>query len=233
MIRGLQGFIAWVEKNHFDLDKEKIAFIKRVKETLGLKKHGVISAMKSILSEKNKLNLDNIFFSDFYNIDYFGKTKLGQLVYLGKTSQNRNLILEVSKIIKLDIEQIIAKYDIGFVCFIPPTIDRKLQFLDVLKKGLRLNIQEVVISKITSETRVPQKTLRRLDDRILNAKATIVVKPTQKIDKNVFIIDDATGSGATLNETAKKIKDIADKHVKVYGYSVVGSYKGFDVISEV
>lgn len=39
--------------------------------------------------------------------------------------------------------------------------------------------------------------------------------------------------GATLNETAKKIKNIAKNNIKVIGYSVVGSYKGFDVISEV
>jgi len=52
----------------------------------------VISAKKTILSGKKELHLDNIFFSDFYNLDHFGKTKLGQLVYLGKSSQNKELI---------------------------------------------------------------------------------------------------------------------------------------------
>ena len=50
---------------------------------------------------------------------------------------------------------------------------------------------------------------------------------------NVLIVDDATGSGATLNETANKIRKITDKKIKIIGYSVVGSYKNFDVISEV
>ena len=78
-----------------------------------------------------------------------------------------------------------------------------------------------------------QKTLRKLNDRIINAKTTIAVSPRQIIDSNVLIIDDATGSGATLNETAGKIRNIAKRKIKIIGYSVIGSYKGFDVISEV
>ena len=58
--------------------------------------------------------------------------------------------------------------------------------------------------KVVGTTRIPQKTLRKLEDRIINAKQTIVVDPNQKINLNVLIIDDATGSGATLNEIAKK-----------------------------
>lgn len=47
------------------------------------------------------------------------------------------------------------------------------------------------------------------------------------------MIDDTTGSGETLNETADKIRNIAKKDVKIIEYSIVDSYKGFDVISEV
>lgn len=80
---------------------------------------------------------------------------------------------------------------------------------------------------------MPQKTLRKLEDRIINAKTTIIVPPNQQIDYNILIIDDAAGSGATLNETAKKIRTIATNKIKIIGYSIVGSYKGFDIISEV
>lgn len=67
---------------------------------------------------------------------------------------------------------------------------------------------------------------------ITNAQTTIAVNPNQIVDANVLIIDDATGSGATLNETAMQIKrnGIAKK---VIGLSITGSLKGFDVISEV
>jgi predicted amidophosphoribosyltransferase len=48
----------------------------------------------------------------------------------------------------------------------------------------------------------------------------------------ILLIDDAVGSGATLNETAAQIKEkgIAKE---VIGFSITGSFKGFDVISEV
>lgn len=230
--RGVAGFQEWCQKNKFEYDKEKKTFIEKFKAFEKLKKSGVISAKKSILSGKNKVYLDNIFFSDFYNIGHYGKTKLGQLVYLGKTSQNKTIIKEIVKLVYPAILNIINKYDIKLICFIPPTMDRKVQFMDVFKKGLKLNLSEIIAIKVPSLTKVPQKTLRKLEDRIDNATKTIAVNPSQIIDGNVLIIDDATGSGATLNETARKIKNIKSD-IKVIGYSVVGSYKGFDVISEV
>ena len=193
----------------------------------------MISAKKSILSGKNKLYLDEVYFSDFYNISHYGKTKLGQLVYLSKSSQNKTLIAEIVRLVRPSILSIIDKYDIKFVCFIPPTIDRKVQFVEVLKKGLKLDLKQIVALKVPSLTKIPQKTLRKLEDRIINANKTIAINPNQIIDANILIIDDATGSGATLNETANKIRNIAKGKIKIIGYSVVGSYKGFDVISEV
>ena len=48
---------------------------------------------------------------------------------------------------------------------------------------------------------------------------------------HILIIDDAIGSGATINEIAVKIKDkkLANK---ITGLAITGSYKGFEVISE-
>lgn len=233
VIRGINGFKAWCQKNDFDIIKEKNLFIKKYKEINKLKKDNLISAKKRILSGGKDLQLDEVFFSDFYSFDHFGKTKLGQLVYLGKTSQNKELITEVAELIKSGIESIITKYNIGLICFVPPTMDRKVQFLDVLKSNLNLNMDELVAMKVVGATKVPQKTLKKLEDRIINAKQTIAVDPSQKINSNVLIIDDAAGSGATLNEIAKKIKALSTNNVKIVGYSVIGSFKGFDVISEV
>jgi predicted amidophosphoribosyltransferase len=231
--RGLNGFYDWCQKHSFDVEKEKEIYIKDLKLIKKFKKNGLISSKTTILSGENKLYLDDIFFSDFYTFGHFGKTKLGQLVYLGKSSQNKELITEIASIVKQDIQKLIDKYSIKFICFIPPTIDRKVQFLDVLQQKLKINLPVVKVSKVASDIKIPQKTLQKLEDRIINAKTTIVVKPSQEIDSNVLIIDDATGSGATINETAGKIRNITKKKIKIIGYSVVGSYKGFDVISEV
>ncbi|MEI7604225.1 MAG: hypothetical protein WCJ19_04350 [bacterium] len=233
IIRGLNGFKIWSERNGYDFLTKKKSYIQRLKEINKLKKSGYFSSKKTILSGRRELYLDNVFFSEYYNFDDFGKTKLGQLVYVSKTSQNKDLIREIARNIKPDITKIIKKFNIKIVCFIPPTIDRKIQFLDVLKQALNLEQKEIKICKIPSPTKVAQKTLRKLDDRIINAQTTIAVNPVQIINKNVLIIDDATGSGATMNETAKKIRKISKDNIKIYGYSVVGSYKGYDVISEV
>ena len=45
----------------------------------------------------------------------------------------------------------------------------------------------------------------------ISKEANIAVDPRKKIQSNVLIIDDAVGSGATLNEVAKKIKKISSK----------------------
>lgn len=231
--RGVQGFIRWCNKNGFEFDLERKKYTKKLKTINSIKKNGLISAKKRILSGKNKIYLNDIFFSDFYTMDYFGKTKLGQLVYIGKQSQNKSLIAEIATTIRSDIYQLIKNLNISMIGYIPPTIDRKVQILDILGKNLRIDLPKVNIEKIQSPTKIAQKTLHKLEDRILNAQKTINLNPNQKITGNILLIDDATGSGATLNETALKIKNIADTNIKVYGYSIIGSYKGFDVISEV
>ena len=71
-----------------------------------------------------------------------------------------------------------------------------------------------------------------MSDRIENAKNTIVVDEKGTF-KNILLIDDAVRSGATLNETAKKIKDRKICKGKIIGLAIVGSFKGFDVIGEV
>jgi predicted amidophosphoribosyltransferase len=88
------------------------------------------------------------------------------------------------------------------------------------------------LHKVHTELAVPQKTLSKLSDRIENASTSIVVDATRAY-KKILLIDDAVGSGATLNETARMLRErgIATGHV--YGLSIVGSLNGFDVISEV
>jgi predicted amidophosphoribosyltransferase len=50
--------------------------------------------------------------------------------------------------------------------------------------------------------------------------------------KNLMLIDDAVGSGSTLNQIAGKVKtkNIAKN---IIGLAIVGSFKGFDVITDI
>jgi predicted amidophosphoribosyltransferase len=86
--------------------------------------------------------------------------------------------------------------------------------------------------KIKTEIIVPQKTLNKLEDRIENAQKTIIVDENNEYN-NILLIDDAIGSGATLNETAAQIKNRKICKGKIIGLAITGSFNGFDVISEV
>jgi len=233
ILRGVNGFETWCNKADLDFSKEKKQYYKLLISLNKHKKNGLINATKKILSSKQNVILDNIYFSDFYTIGYYGKTKLGQLVYVGKSSQNKEVIGEIGSMIKPALINLIKDKNIKHIGFIPPTIGRKIQILDVLREYLDIDLPILKITKVKRSTMIAQKTLRKLQDRIDNASKNIAVDPIQDISGNVLLIDDATGSGATLNETARKIKVISDGKFKVYGYSIVGSQKGFDVISEV
>ena len=51
--------------------------------------------------------------------------------------------------------------------------------------------------------------------------------------ENILLIDDAVGSGSTINETSAQIRAKGLCKGKIIGFVVTRSFKGFDVISEV
>jgi len=228
---GMEGFIYWCNKNNLDVKRATDDYIKTFKKYDNYKKKGVITGNDKFQNTFKKVFLDNVYYLDFYSIERFGKTKLGQLLLYGKQSGNKKIIKEIIEIIKPKIERIIKMHKIDAVGFIPWTVKREIQIMRELEKGLKLNKGRIKIEKVKTEITVPQKTLSKLGDRIENAEKTIILTENVKY-KNILLIDDAVGSGATMNETAKQIKDkkIAKK---VVGIAITGSFKGFDVISEV
>lgn len=228
---GLEGFIYWCNKNNLPVKKTASDYLKTLKKYEKYKKDGIIDGIDKFKNTFQEIGLDHAFYLDFYNIERFGKTKFGQLLLYAKQSQDKNLIRELVEKIHPMVDKIIKKYSVEAVGFIPPTVKREVQFMKELEKNLHLQIKRVTIVKIKTDIIIPQKTLNKLNDRIENARKTIVVNDPGKYDK-VLLIDDAIGSGATLNETALQIKkkNIAKK---VIGLSITGSFKGFDVISEV
>lgn len=232
ILEGVNAFRFWCAKTKQDFVKTAGEYIKTLKRYYKLKKDYLIDGTYKLKNTFKELGLDKVFYLDFYSIERFGKTKLGQTLLYAKQSQNENLMNNLVREVKPKIINLIDKYQIDVIGFIPPTVKREVQFMNVLEMNLNLNTPKINIVKAKNKLLIPQKTLNKLDDRIQNAKKTIIVNDT-RIFNNVLIVDDAVGSGATLNETALQTKRKKLCTGKIYGLAIVGSFKGFDVISEV
>jgi adenine/guanine phosphoribosyltransferase-like PRPP-binding protein len=229
---GSGGFVLWCKKHNLEPVKTAMEYTKTLKKHEAYKKDELIDGLGKLKSTFKNVNLEALFYLDFYSIERFGKTKLGQLLLYAKQSQSKRLIKEIVAIIKPSVTKLIKQYKIDGVGFVPPTVKRGVQLVKELQKGLRLGLPVVKLVKIKTEIIVPQKTLSMLADRVENAKQTIVVDD-RAVYKNILLIDDAVGSGATINETAAKIRQAKLCKGKIIGLAITGSFKGFDVISEV
>lgn len=231
-IEGFSGFIYWCNKQGLPIIKTAQEYIKTLKKYSIYKKNSLIDGMQKIRATfKSNLFLDDVYYLDFYSIERFGKTKLGQILLYAKQSQNKKLMKELIDDIRPAVEGTIKKFNIDGVGFVSPTVKREVQFMNELKKKLNLKAKEIKITKIKTNITIPQKTLNKLDDRIENAQKTFAIEEMGRY-KNILLIDDAIGSGATLNEIAKKLKSKGVAK-KVIGLAITGSFKGFDVVSEI
>lgn len=231
-IEGFSGFIYWCNKQGLPIVKTAQEYIKTLKKYSIYKKNSLIDGMQKIRATfKSNLFLDDVYYLDFYSIERFGKTKLGQILLYAKQSQNKKLMKELIDDIRPAVEGTIKKFNIDGVGFVSPTVKREVQFMNELKKKLNLKAKEIKITKIKTNITIPQKTLNKLDDRIENAQKTFAIEEMGRY-KNILLIDDAIGSGATLNEIAKKLKSKGVAK-KVIGLAITGSFKGFDVVSEI
>ena len=103
--------------------------------------------------------------------------------------------------------------------------------MNYMKRFFNFSLPHINIKKVSGIIPVPQKALAKLEERISNARSSIVVDDKRSFNK-ILLIDDAVGSGATINETACKLK-LKKMTSNVIAFAVVGSFKGFDVLQEV
>lgn len=233
MKSGWTGFAAWCEKTKQDPIKTAYEYLKTLKKYDAFVRGGLIDGMKKMKSTFHRdVFLDRLFYLDFYSIERFGKTKIGQILLHAKNGQDKKLMKLLIDEIRPKIEALIKKYSIDGVLFIPPTVKREIQFMKELERNLKLSVRILSVSKLKTPIMVAQKTLSKLEDRVENARKTIVVDEAGAY-KNILLIDDAVGSGSTLNETAAQIKRKGLCKGKIIGLAISGSFKGFDVISEV
>lgn len=168
---------------------------------------------------------------DFYNFEVFGKTKLGSEVLIAKQTGDSVIIKDLISVLQASVDAIRSKVKVDAVAFVSPTIQRPTQLMTRLEQTIAPDLPRLKITKISARILVPQKTLKSLADRIVNAEQTFAVESPVSY-KNVLIIDDALGSGATVNEISKQIKSRGFAS-SCYALTLVASPSGYEVINEV
>ena len=233
-LEGVKAMQFWCERQKLPFEKTIDEYIVTLKKYLNYYgPNHLINGMQKLRNTKGftDIGLDNLYYMDFYAIERFGKTRLGTLLHFAKQGQNRKLMEEICVNIKPPLVEWIKKEKPDAVGYIPPTIKRELQFMKVLQQKLNLALPHMNIVKVSGEIVVPQKALSKIEDRIANAKISLHPLEKRKFD-HVLLIDDAVGSGASMNETALKLKS-AGIAKRTTGIAIVGSYKGFEVIQEI
>lgn len=234
LLQGVQAFENWCDKRKLPLEKTIDEFIlTKDKYNQFIDKNGLISGLEKLKSTKgyDTIFMDELLYLDFYAIERFGKTRLGTILHYAKQGQNKMLMKILIDEIKEKINTIVSVYKIDAIAYVPPTIRRETQLMKVLANGLKINLPSIEIQKISGIIPVPQKSLNKIEERINNAENTFVVKSKVSYN-NVLLIDDAVGSGSTLNQIAGKIKN-KQLAKTVIGLAIVGSFKGFDVITDI
>jgi DNA-binding Lrp family transcriptional regulator len=229
---GWDGFVMWCEKTKQNPVKTAKEYISTLRKYDIFVKDGMVDGTEKIRSTFENTFLDKLYYIDFYSIERFGKTKVGQMLLHSKNSQDRQLMRGVVEEVRPKVLELLKKYSIDGVLFIPPTVKREVQLMKELERHLKIPVKTLVVTKVKTQIAVAQKTLSKLADRVENARKTIVVEDTGSYN-NILLIDDAVGSGSTLNETAAQIRKKGLCRGKIIGLAIAGSFKGFDVISEV
>ena len=231
---GLFGFEKWCNKKELSF-KSTLGQYKRLRTSLNtnLDNYGLYDLTEKIKTTEGigQIYFESIYIFDYYILEPFEKTKLGVLLHFAKQGQNVFLMRILLNEIKNKLNAFLEAHQIEAIGFVPPTIKRETQLMTFLQEGLDIKLPLIHIIKISGLIAVPQKSLQKIEERINNADKTFTIPDSVDYSK-ILLIDDAVGSGATINQIAKKIKN-KNKNVSIIGLALVGSFKGFDVITDV
>ena len=234
LLDGIEAFSYWCQQRNLPIEKTAKEFIiTKDKYKKYLDKSGFIDGTDKLVNTKDykKIWLNKLYYLDFYAIERFGKTRLGTLLHYAKQGQNKYLMQIMMNEIEKQIKDFIKNHKVDAVAFVPPTVRREVQIMKFIQQKLNLSLPHIEIQKISGIIPIPQKSLSKMNERIRNAENTFAVVDNRNF-KHVLLIDDAVGSGSTLNQIAEKIKN-KEVAKNVTGLAIVGSFKGFDVITDV
>ncbi len=236
ILEGFSGIEKWCETRKLNI-KQKVKdylsinnYIENLQNSCGL-----LKANKSFWKCFDEVFLDSIFYADQYTRIEFWRGKLAELTFYAKQSQNKQLINRSIDEVFIKLECVIRKKKFDAIAITPWSIDRKKQLLWFLKDKLKILWLPFVniIKYYPNNIAIPQKSLKTREQRIQNAKNTIFIDDNKaKNYKKIFLLDDFVGSGSTLNETAKKLKEEWAEEVIWFAF-VWNLDMDYEVINEV
>jgi len=227
---GVNGFYEWCRQRGFNFEQKAREYIGVLKKYYPETARFPIDFTHKLKTTFSDLSVDKIWASDFYAFEIFGKSKLGTLVTVAKQVGDSDSIKALAERLDRDIKTIQKTHRIDALAFVSPTLQRQVQLMSKLDLAIDKSLPRIRVYKVGAKILIAQKTLKTIQDRVLNAAQTFVVESDRKFE-NVLIIDDALGSGATINEVAKLIKQ---KDIGEHCYSIVlvASPNGYEVINE-
>jgi hypoxanthine-guanine phosphoribosyltransferase len=236
ILKWFEGLENWCQERGFDVAEKVTAYIGIYEHLQKLKDHcWLLDAKTSFGHDFDAVYIDQVYYADQYKWMDFWRGKLAEMTFYAKQSQNKKLISESIHEVIRSIECLIAQEGYNAIGIVPWSINRKNQLLKIFKNQLKsVGIPFVnIIKYYPSGIAIPQKSLKTREQRIQNAKNTIFVDDIDiKNYEKVLLLDDFVGSGATLNETAKKLKQAWVK--KVDSFAFVGNLNlSYEVINEI
>lgn len=230
-LEGVEGLVRWCEARGYNFDAKVKEYVSIINKYYPPNLNQPIDFTDKLKNTFENVAIKKVWAVDYYNFEIFGKTKLGTQVMIAKQTGDEKITKELINKMNPQINKIIESYSIEAIAFVSPTIQRQSQLMSKLDNNIATQIPRIRVHKVGARILIAQKTLKSLEDRILNAAQTFVVESSNQY-KNILIVDDALGSGATLNEIAKLImrKKIAEN---CYGLVLVSSPSGYEIINEV
>ena len=239
---GTEAFRIWSEHNlkKYPLE-EKVRYYEQCIRDMKAQKQNGVYTLDEKWKEFKKKTSEDVFIEGLvctapYALPDFGKTKEAILLGIAKDG-GRNSKMYMKQLIDGFVPPLLTYLRYlkpRAVAFIPPTAERKVQLMDEIKKQF-CEISKLPIINIRKKygnVVLQQKHLSNIRDRVQNADKTFFPDETDREYSSVLLIDDMIGSGASLNQVAKKL--INQKSAKrVYGIGIVGNQKGFTTVKKV
>jgi len=236
ILKWFDWFKYWLKDRNFDLDKSIQNYKKIYDYIEKLENNCWLLDATNIFNKKFEKNyMKKVFYAWEYSFMEFWRSKLAEITFFAKQSQNKNLINRSIDEIFYKIECLIKTENINCIAIIPWSIDRKNQLLWILRNRLKdfkidfLNIIKYYPNNIS----IPQKSIKSKSWRLKNAENTIFINDENiKKYSKILLIDDFVWSWATLNITAKKINELWWKDIIWFAF-VWSLDLTYEVINEI